>query len=142
VTLRGLLPLSTSVHRLNGRKFNSAIKMNLQHSFCESIDPAEPNQRSYAIQVGPWQFIALFESSRPHSQLSIEIDVRLGMGDLFLARQLSLHGFFGIGGTSWDLARPGEEETLGVLASEGILRVHASKTVSCDQRSGPRNPLR
>ena len=43
----GLLPLSTSVSRLNKRKLNSAIRARLSPVFKEKFDPSEPNERSY-----------------------------------------------------------------------------------------------
>lgn len=115
VMRRGLLPLSTSVPQLNRRNLQSAINLNLRDSWQSEIDPAEPRQQSHSRRVGCWQLSALVETPGPHAQLILEFDIRLGLGDLSLARQLSLHGLFGIGGAAWDLGRPGDEDKLGAL---------------------------
>jgi hypothetical protein len=114
----GLLPLSTPVSRLNKRKLKSAIRARLSPIFEEKIDHSEPDERSYETRTGAWQIVALVDTGASYSQAEIEFDVRLGMGDLYLERQVSLHRLFGIGPTAWDLARPGDEEGIAHLIEE------------------------
>jgi hypothetical protein len=114
----GLLPLSAPMSRLNKRKLNSAIRARLSRFFNEDFDPSLPNERDYEARNGAWQIIARIDTRASCSQVEIEFDIRLGMGPLSLARQVSLHGVFGIGPSGWDLAKPGDEEEIAQLVEE------------------------
>jgi hypothetical protein len=120
----GLLPLATPVPRLNRRKLHKATRENLAPLFDEMTDPAEPDVWLYEAGCGPWRLVLRIYTS-PYFQLDLEFDVLLGMGDLYLERQLSLHRLFGIGPSSWDLCNPGEE---GKAAD--LLHAHAQFMVS------------
>jgi|SRR5579863_1876115 len=114
----GLLPLSTPVPRLNRRKLRSFTKMKLAPMFEEATDPSEKGEWLYETQSGPWRILARIQTPSSGFQLDLEFDVLLGMGDLSLSRQLSLHQLLGIGPSTWDLAEPGEEENLAALVGE------------------------
>ena len=117
VTQRGLLPLSTPVPRLNRRKLHSAIRLRLAPAFLETTDPSDHREWSFERRIRSWRLVARATSSSD-SQLDLEFDVILGMGDLSLARQLSLHRLLGIGPSAWDLVVPGEEEKAADLVGE------------------------
>ncbi|HTS04332.1 MAG TPA: hypothetical protein VMP68_02035 [Candidatus Eisenbacteria bacterium] len=118
VTERGFIPPSTPILPLNRRRLNTAIRTRLGTQFEEKVDVSEPNERSYESHSGPWQFAALIDTRGEHSQVQLEFEISMGMGDLTLSRQLSLHSLFGVCGTSWDLARPGEEGNVAELVGE------------------------
>jgi hypothetical protein len=106
-----LLPLETPKPRIDQRKLNAAIQKHLGNSYQETRDPNSPTERWFSTRVGAWQFVWLIDKPR-HAQLSIELDVRIGMGPLSLARQISLTGFYGVAGHIWNLTSPGDEEHL------------------------------
>jgi hypothetical protein len=113
----GLLPLATPVPRLNQRKLHRATTESLAPLFEEMTDSAEPDVWLYKAWCGPWRFVIRIYTSQ-HFQLDLEFDVLLGMGDLYLERQLSLHRLFGIGPSAWDLCKPGEEEKAAGLIKD------------------------
>lgn len=114
----GLLPLSTPVSRLNKDKLKSAIRARLRPISEENLDPSEPYEPTYATHAGPWQIITMIDMRAPYSQAQLDFDIRLGMGDLSLARQISLHALFGIAQSAWDLAKPGDEEEIARMIEE------------------------
>jgi hypothetical protein len=114
----GLLPLSTPVPRLNRRKLHAATKAILAPIFTEKTDPAEPGEWLYETYAGPWKILVRISTSSSDFQVDLEFDVILGMGDLHLDRQLSLHRAFGIGPSAWDLSEPGEEQGIAELIGE------------------------
>jgi hypothetical protein len=113
----GLLPFATHVPRLNQRKLHRAARERLASLVEEITDPAEPDVWLYEARCGPWRFLIRIYTS-PHFQLDLEFDVLLGMGDLYLERQLSLHRLFGIGPSAWDLCKPGQEEKAAGLIND------------------------
>jgi hypothetical protein len=116
--VHGLLPLSTPVPRLGRRKLHRAIKSNLLPEFQESTDPADPSKWLYEATIGPWRIAQQIATSSDHFQVEFNFDVLLGMGDLWLDRQLSLHRLFGVGPSAWDLVEPGQEDDIACLAGE------------------------
>jgi hypothetical protein len=114
----GLLPLSTPVPRLNRRKLHSATKSILAPILEERTDPADPGEWLYETRIGQWGVVARISVSSSDFQVDPNFDVRLGMGDLHLDRQLSLHRAFGIGPSAWDLCEPGDEEAVAQLIGE------------------------
>jgi len=118
VIKNGLLPLSTPVPRLNRRKLHAATKAILAPIFTEKTDPAEPGEWSYETCAGPWKILVRISTSSSDFQVDLEFDVLLGMGDLHLDRQLSLHRAFGIGPSAWDLSEPGDEQGIAELIGE------------------------
>jgi hypothetical protein len=118
VNQRGMLPLSTQIPRLNRRKLRSAVRTSLASFFDEKTDYSEPSEWFYEARCGSWYLLAVIYTSSSYSQVDLEFDVRLGMGDLSLARQLSLHRLLTIGPTTWDLSEPGEEGKVAELVNE------------------------
>jgi hypothetical protein len=118
VSRRGLLPLSTAVPRLNRRTLHAALGARLVPVFEEKTDQSDRGEWLFEARTGPWIFVARYSTSISLFQIDLEFDVVLGMGDLSLSRQLSLHRLFGIGPSAWDLARPGEEEATAALINE------------------------
>jgi hypothetical protein len=114
----GLLAFATPIRRLNKRTLNSAIRARLSRFLNEDFDPSLPNERTYEARSGPWQIIAQIDTRASYAQVEVEFDIRLGMGPLSLARQVSLHRLFGIGPSAWDLAKPGDEEEIARLVEE------------------------
>ena len=118
VTQNGFLPLSTPVSRLNRRKLHSATKSILAPILEERTDPADPGEWLYETCIGQWRVVARISVSSSDFQVDPNFDVRLGMGDLHLDRQLSLHRAVGIGPSAWDLCEPGDEEAVAQLIGE------------------------
>jgi hypothetical protein len=114
----GLLPLLTPVPRLNRRELHSLTKTKLAPLFEEKTDPSDKSEWLYETQSGPWRILARIQAPAPGFQLDLEIDVLLGMGDLSLSRQLSLHQLLGIGPSAWDLAKLGDEDLVAELAGQ------------------------
>ena len=107
---RGLLALSTPIPRLNRRRLHSAVARSLAPSFEERTDLSDSTEWQFETRREPWWLICRIALSATHFQLDPTFDVLLGMGDLYLARQLSLHRMYGIGPGAWDLVRSAEEE--------------------------------
>jgi hypothetical protein len=78
----GLLPLATPVPRMNRRKLHAATREELAPLFEETTDPADPGESLYEASQGPWRVVVRIRSSTSHSQVDLEFDVLLGMGDL------------------------------------------------------------
>jgi hypothetical protein len=115
---RLLLPLETSVPKLNRRRLNSEVSKNLKFAFEENRDPSEPTESTYTLRKGRWHISAVVDLRAADAQASLEFELALGMGDLTLARQISLHSLLGIGQTSWDMAMPGQEGEIAVTIAE------------------------
>lgn len=118
VSQRGLLPLSLPVRRLSRRKLHSFTTIELAPPFEEKTDPSEPSEWSYETRSGPWRILVRIQTPSSGFQLDLEFDLLLGMGDLSLSRQLSLHQMMGIGPSAWDIAEPGEEKKVAELLGE------------------------
>jgi len=117
VIKKGLLPLSTPVPRLNRRRLHAATKASLAPILEEKTDRADPREWLYEAFNGPWRILVRITGSSDF-QVDLEFDVLLGMGDLHLDRQLSLHRVFGIGPSTWDLSEPGDEPRIAELIEE------------------------
>lgn len=115
----GLIPFPYSSPRLNHRKLLTAVRQHVEPVFGSELnrDPNDPSEWVYRVEFGAWQIFTILDASGSPFQFRLEHDIRLGMGDLGLRRQLSLHGVLGIG-AGWDIAVPGEEQSVGILASE------------------------
>jgi hypothetical protein len=86
--------------------------------FEEQTDAADRGEWLFEICVGQWRVVARIHNGKPDCQIDLQFDILLGMGDLYLDRQLTLHGSFGIGPSVWDRAKAGHEEQLAELAGE------------------------
>jgi hypothetical protein len=137
VTQKGFLPLSTPVLPLNRRHLKTAIRRSLGSQFEEKVDISEPNERLYETRSGPWQVAALIDLRGEHFQVQLEFEISLGMGDLTLSRQLSLHSLFGTGRTAWDMASPGEEEDVAeLIAKYSSFMLHLLGPILCNLDPG------
>lgn len=99
---------------MNRRKLHVATTGNLARVFEEKTDPAEPGEWLYEASQEAWRIVVRIYSGS-YFQVDFEFDVLLGMGDLYLQRQLSLHRVFGIGPSAWDLCRSGDEAKVAEL---------------------------
>ncbi len=140
VSQKGLLPLSMPVPRLSRRKLHSFTKIELAPLFEEKTDPSDTSEWLYETQSGPWCILVRIQTPTSGFQLDLEFDVLLGMGDLSLSRQLSLHRILGIGPSAWDLAEPGKEEKVAELVGEHCLfMVRFLSPLLCDLDPGISN---
>jgi hypothetical protein len=118
VSQDGLIPLSTPVPHLNRRKLHAATRAILAPILDEKTDTAEPGEWLYETCAGPWKILVRISTSSADFQVDLAFDVLLGMGDLHVDRQLSLHRAFGIGPSAWDLSEPGDEQRAAELIGE------------------------
>lgn len=114
----GLTPFPSS-EKLNRRALLVAIRQYVDPVFGSKLDrdPNDPGEWVYRSTFEPWEILTIFNFRGTPWQVELNHDIRLGMGDLALRRQVSLHGVLGIG-AGWNMAVPGDEESVGILASE------------------------
>lgn len=114
----GFIPIPRFSPKLNRRSLLAAMTRHVEPVLaCEvDRDPNDPGEWVYRTRFGDWQVLTVACTASPW-QFHLEHDIRLGKGDLYIRRQISLHGVLGIG-AGWNLVQLGEEDSVAQLTAE------------------------